>query len=131
MRLRAKRKVYIERCYSGIEVKIVKIVVSHVVNKNIVKALKNTIEIDDTEIVYADNLAIYDYEKVGWMNETRERMKKRLEKELKGEDGVYFLAVGFIPAVLIAYGVLREMGKKITVLTYNKGEKMYDIIEWR
>lgn len=108
-----------------------KIVVSHVVKKDIVKILQNTFDISDAEIVYADNVAIYDYRKEGWKNEIKKKMKKNLEKAIGGEKTVYFLAVGFIPAVLIAYEVLLEMGKNIVVLTYNKEEKIYDEINWR
>ena len=108
-----------------------KIIVTHIVKKDVVKALQNTYGNSNLELVSADNTVLYDYKKEGWMKDLKERMKENLKKELKNEKTVYFLAVGFIPAVLIAYDVLKEMKKEIVVLNYNKEEEIYEEIEWR
>ena len=108
-----------------------KIVVSHVVKKDVINALQNTYGNEGIEIMTADNTMLYDYKKEGWKEEVEKRMRENLEKELKDEKKIYFLAVGIIPAVLIAYDVLKSMQKDIVVLNYNKEEEIYDEIDWR
>ena len=107
-----------------------KVVISHVVKKDVMTPIYTTYG-KGIEIVTADNTLMYDYMEDGWRKHLYERMKKNLSKSLDGESIVYFLAVGFIPAVLVAYDVLKDLGKKIVILNYNKIEEKYDEIEWR
>lgn len=106
------------------------VIVAHLSKKEVTKVVEDMF--GKVDVLYMDNMAKYDYTKKGWKEELKNRMRKNMSNvDISKYDEIYFVAVGFIPAVLVGYEVLEEMGVKFDILTHNKSGYMYDRIEWR
>lgn len=106
------------------------VIVSHLSKKDVSRVVGEMF--GKADILYMDNMAKYDYTKKGWRKELEKRMRKNVSNvEFEKYDEIYFVAVGFIPAVLVGYDVLRDMGVEFDVLTHNKNGFVYEKIEWR
>ena len=99
-------------------------IIPHIVRRPIEKLLSEYEE-DEYTVVYADDKMYYKYWEDGWKEELKERVVENLA-DVKGD--VVFITVGFQPAVILIWEIVRGMFGDVEIMTYDSEMEKFVVV---
>ena len=103
-------------------------IIPHIVKRPIEKLLAEEFGEEEYKVVYADDKMYYRYWDEGWSNSLGERAEKKIKENTKEADEILFITVGFQPAVIKVWDVVKNIFGEVSILTYDsEAEKFIEV----